>query len=137
MNLLDSQDGLNRRGNVITIDRASRSRSPRRKKYGLEEPVAQQQMAILVDNYFTVIANQICILRTTGQILDAMGSYEPARREYKMAKAVIHGNFLAIGQPYVNDEYAQGKMRKYVNDLNDAHEMHKTFVENVINDMGV
>lgn len=66
MNLLDSQDGLNRRGNVITIDRASKSRSPRRKKYGLEEPVAQQQMAILVDNYFTVIANQICILRTTG-----------------------------------------------------------------------
>ena len=54
-----------------------------------------------------------------------------------MDKAVIHGNFLAIGQPYVNEEYAPGKMRKYMNDLNDAYEMHKTFVENVINDMGV
>lgn len=66
MDLLDSQGGLARRGNVITLDGASKSRSPRRNRYGLEEPVAQQQMAILVDNYFTVIANQVCILRTTG-----------------------------------------------------------------------
>lgn len=57
MDLLDSQGGLTRRGNVYTIDKNSQSRSPRRRGYGLEEPVAQQQMAILVDNYFTVVAN--------------------------------------------------------------------------------
>ncbi len=69
--------------------------------------------------------------------MDTLGSYEAARREYKMAKAVLQGNFPRVGPPYIMDQYASGKVKKYINDINEVYEIHRAFVENVVEEMTI